>query len=166
MIWVACVGTMLCWASFALHWSCDGWPCFFLGTLAGELALPIRENSPLYLRKMALTIGMYLTWKVQESWPYGWGYRWSDSENMRAGELTPLICHVMAWVRKRCPCPSALSSRGNWESWPQCMRVRHLAMSHISCSTQKSGSCTPPGKYIRADPVVRGIGKPGLSAWG
>lgn len=100
-------------------------------------------------RTLHLGSTVELTWfaGAKASWPWGCG-------NGRAGPA-PLICHVVTWVKERCPLLFA----------PQHLQqVGDLTQPLICCSSQENRSCASPGQHSRADPVDRNVGEPALRA--
>lgn len=63
------------------------------------------------------------------------------------------LYYMVAWVKRRCPCPVSVYSWGGWESWPWSQKSRRAVPSLNSCSTRESKPCIFPGPHNGANTV-------------
>lgn len=133
---------MLYRARTTIYWSWDSWPCPLVNTLSGKLALSCqgrifrKDGSRPHHRSIPhLASTSELSLSAWEPCPPLSAIPYSITE-MRERCLSPLLPIVSERV-------------GPWVT-----RVRELALPLISCSTQESRPCIPPGQYTRSDPLV------------
>lgn len=116
----------------------------------GHTYLPPRVMVSPYL---CSTIELPLLAGAQVSW-----HRVHDS---RRTEPSPIICHVLLWMRKKTS-PDPLSPMiGRRAGPPWGMRTEKMALPFTNCNTRESGHGTFPGQHTRTDCVGGGANKSG-----